>query len=260
MPEPLRAPPRPEDVNTVEELYLHGLRLDQFHNAPIPSYPYYYEALNRDPLDYRVNTQLGILYATRKMFEEAEKHLQAAVERITMRYTRPKNSDAFYYLGVVQRRLHKNEEAYNNFYAASWNTGWHTPAFHQLAELDCLSGEYEKAFDHINRAISTNTGNFKALGLEVTILRKLGRLEEAEKLATAIILAAGKGSKIWPYATIRPKPLIPVSNKPIISFLVDQLRSVGVDLNSIAACEHYQQYANYFRHHPYVEIINVIKT
>ncbi len=79
-------------------------------------------------------------------------------------------------------------------------------------------------------------------------------------MATAIILAAGEGSKIWPYATIRPKPLIPVSNKPIISFLVDQLRSVGVDRIRIAAGEHYQQYANYFRHQPFVELIRVMKT
>ena len=79
-------------------------------------------------------------------------------------------------------------------------------------------------------------------------------------MATAIILAAGEGSKIWPYATIRPKPLIPVSNNPIISFLVDQLRSVGFDRIRIAAGEHYQQYANHFRHHSFVELIHIMKT
>jgi tetratricopeptide (TPR) repeat protein len=188
MPEALQPPPLPEDVKTVEELYLHGLRLDQFHNASISSYPYYYEALRRDPDDYRVNTQLGILYAKRKMYEKAEKHLQTAVDRITMRYTRPKDSDALYYLGVVQRRLNKNEEAYENFYAASWNSGWHTPAFHQLAEIDCQNGEFEKALDHINRAISTNSSNVKALGLKVTLLRKLGKTTEALELANSIIV------------------------------------------------------------------------
>lgn len=33
---------------------------------------------------------------------------------------------------------------------------------------------------------------------------------------TAIILSAGKGSKMWPYAQVRPKSLIPISNKPIL--------------------------------------------
>jgi tetratricopeptide (TPR) repeat protein len=187
MPEALQPPPRPEDVKTVEELYLHGLRLDQFYNASVSSYPYYMEALRRDPGDYRVNTHLGVLYTKRKMFEEAEKHLETAVDRITMRYTRPKDSDALYYLGVAKRRLGKNKEAYDLFYDASWNAGWHSASFHQLAELDCMNGDYHKALDHIDRAISTNANNVKALGLKISILRKLGLVEEAQELAETVI-------------------------------------------------------------------------
>jgi tetratricopeptide (TPR) repeat protein len=184
MPEPLSSPQDPEDVKTMEELYLNGLRLDQFHNASISSYPYYEEALKRDPGDYRVNTQLGILYIKRKMFEEAEKHLQTAVDRITMRYTRPKDSEALYYLGIAQRRLQKNKVAYDNFYDATWNAGWSAQSYHQLAELDCENGKYETALDHINRALGANSNDSRAVSLKVVILRKLGRLKEAESLAT----------------------------------------------------------------------------
>jgi len=62
-------------LKTVEELYLTGLRLSQFHNAVIDAYPYYEEALRRDPGNYRVNTQLGILYCERLMWPEAEERL-----------------------------------------------------------------------------------------------------------------------------------------------------------------------------------------
>jgi tetratricopeptide (TPR) repeat protein len=187
MPQPLKSPPAPEEVKSVEELYLHGLRLDQFHNASISSYPYYEEALRRDPGDYRVNTQLGQLYAKRKMFEEAEQHLQTAVDRITMRYTRSKDSEAQYYLGVVKRQLGKDKEAYDLFYDASWNTAWYGPAFHQLAELDCKKGDFEKALEHIDRAISANSLNVKAMALRATILRKLGRLDEAFAYAEHLV-------------------------------------------------------------------------
>jgi tetratricopeptide (TPR) repeat protein len=187
MPEPLESPPAPHEVKSVEELYLIGLRLDQFFNASVDPYPYYFEALKRDPGDYRVNTQLGILYCKRKMWEEAERHLQQAVDRITMRYTRSKDSDALYYLGIVKRRLQKNEEAYGHFYDATWNAGWHTPAYHQLAELDCEAGKFEKALEHINRALDTDVRNRKALGLKIIILRKLGMLEEAGTLAASIM-------------------------------------------------------------------------
>jgi len=187
MPKPLEPPAKPEDVKTIEELYLIGLRINQFFNASTDPYSYYFEALKRDPGDYRVNTQLGILYSKRKMWEEAEKHLQTAVDRITMLYTRPKDGEALYYLGLVQRELNKKKEAYDNFYAASWNVGWYTPAYHQLAEMDCEKGDFETALDHINRALSTDINNQKARGLKVIVLRKLGKLEEAQALAESII-------------------------------------------------------------------------
>ena len=79
-------------------------------------------------------------------------------------------------------------------------------------------------------------------------------------MPTAILLAAGKGSKMWPYAEVRPKPLIPVSNKPVISFLTDQLQSLGFDLIRIAVGNHYQQYLNYFRNHSGIELIKVGET
>jgi tetratricopeptide (TPR) repeat protein len=187
MPKPLEPPAKPEDVKTIEELYLIGLRINQFFNASTDPYPYYFEALKRDPSDYRVNTQLGILYSKRKMWKEAEKHLLTAVDRITMMYTRPKDSEALYYLGLVQRELNKKKEAYDKFYDASWNVGWYTQSYHQLAEMDCEAGDFEKALEHINRALSTDVNNQKTRGLKVVVLRKLGRLEEAKGLAESII-------------------------------------------------------------------------
>jgi len=187
MPKTLEPPAKPEDVKTIEELYLIGLRINQFFNASADPYPYYFEALKRDPSDYRVNTQLGILYSKRKMWEIAEKHLQTAVDRITMMYTRPKDSEALYYLGLVQRELNKKKEAYDHFYDASWNVGWYTPAYRQLAEMDCEKGDFKTAIDHVNRALSTDVNNQKARGLKITILRKLGKLDEAQALAESII-------------------------------------------------------------------------
>lgn len=183
MPEALKPPGPPEEIETVEELYLTGLRLNQFYNASVDPYPYYEEALKRDPGDYRVNTQLGILYLKRKMFEEAEEKLQTAVDRITANYTRPKDGEAQYYLGLAQRALGKDAQAYENFYRATWSVAWHSPAYYQLAEMDCTQGDYLKALDHLNRSITTNIYNLKALNLKVAVLRKLSRLDEAIRLA-----------------------------------------------------------------------------
>lgn len=186
-PAPLEAPLAPEEIKTNEELYLTGLRLNQFYNANIDPLPYYEEALRRDPGDYRVNTQMGILYLKGKNWEEAEKHLQTAVERITSNYTRPKDSEAQYYLALAQRELGKVQEAYDNLYGATWNAAWHSPAFYQLSEIDSKRGDYKKALDHLNRSLNTNGNNLKALNLKMAVLRKLGRLGEAESLASKTI-------------------------------------------------------------------------
>ncbi len=44
----------------------------------------------------------------------------------------------------------------------------------------------------------------------------------------AIILAGGKGTRLKPYTTILPKPLVPVGEKPILSILIHQLQKSGI--------------------------------
>lgn len=190
-PEPLKALSPPEEMNSVEELYLAGLRLNQFYNASIDPMAYYNEALRRDPADYRVNTQLGIINIKKFNWVEAEKNLQIAVDRITSNYTRPKDGEGLYYLGVALRAHGKTNKAYDFFYQASWTSAWHTAGYYQLAEIDCLRGDYTTALDHLNRSISTNSDNLRALNLKTIVLRKLNNLEAAKE-QTLMILSNNK--------------------------------------------------------------------
>jgi len=43
----------------------------------------------------------------------------------------------------------------------------------------------------------------------------------------AIILAGGKGSRLGPYTTVLPKPLLPIGDRAILDVVVHQLRSHG---------------------------------
>jgi len=45
---------------------------------------------------------------------------------------------------------------------------------------------------------------------------------------TAIILAAGRGSKLWPYGDTWPKAALPIANRPIIQWQIDAIRSAGI--------------------------------
>ncbi len=179
MPQPVSPPIAPEKYDNNEQLYLTGLRLDQFYNPQIDPYPYYFEALKRDSMDARVNTQLGILYSKRGMWPNAEKHLQRAVDRLTYNYTRAKDGEAHYYLGVAQRESGRLDKAYDVFYRAAWDFGWRAASYYALAELDCQNGEFDNALSHVNEALIVNAQNTKALNLKAIILRQLGRFEKA---------------------------------------------------------------------------------
>jgi NDP-sugar pyrophosphorylase family protein len=45
----------------------------------------------------------------------------------------------------------------------------------------------------------------------------------------AVILAGGKGTRLKPYTTVIPKPLVPVGEKAILEILITRLKKEGVD-------------------------------
>jgi tetratricopeptide (TPR) repeat protein len=189
LPGTVKAPPAPKDVNSVEELYLIGLRIMQFHNPTVDPLPYFEEALRRDPGDSRVNTALGLDYNKRGLYSEAEKKLQTAVERIVKNYTRPRNCEPYYQLGLALKAQGKFDQAYDNFYRATWDYAFHAPAYYQLAEISCIKGNFAQAVEHIDNSLSTNALNTKAKNLKVAALRKLGRLEQAGRIASDVLAA-----------------------------------------------------------------------
>ena len=50
----------------------------------------------------------------------------------------------------------------------------------------------------------------------------------------AVILAGGKGSRLKPFTTILPKPLMPVGENAILSIVLQQLKTAGVKKVTIA--------------------------
>lgn len=171
-PEVTRPPKSPKEISSVEELYQAGLRISQFHSASLEPYPYYEEALSRDPGDYRVNTALGLLYLRRGIYDKAENHLRAAVKRITQNHTKPRDGEAYYYLGLCQRFRGEEKEAYKNFYQATWSYAFHSAAYFQLAQMDFSRGNYDLVLENIDRSLTTNANNTRARNLKSALLRK----------------------------------------------------------------------------------------
>ena len=185
MPEVVTPPPPPADIKTVEELYLAGQRLQQFYNPTIEPYPYYEEALKRDPDDARTNTALGIDDCRHGRYDRAAERLHRAVARLTKNHTRPKDGEPHYYLGVALAGQEKYDDAYDAYSRAAWDSAWHSAADYALAELDCRKGDFESALAHLDQAIATDALDTKSLSLRASALRHLGRAGDAQHQAEA---------------------------------------------------------------------------
>lgn len=50
----------------------------------------------------------------------------------------------------------------------------------------------------------------------------------------AVILAGGRGSRLYPYTTVFPKPLMPIQEKPILEIVLRQLKRAGFEHITLA--------------------------
>jgi tetratricopeptide (TPR) repeat protein len=180
-------PPPPAQVKTVEELYLAGLRLEQFHNPHLEPEPYYREALRRDPGDARTNTALGLLALRRARFEDAEKHLRAAAARLTANHTRTGSGEAQYGLGLALAARGRKAEAREAFAAAGWDNAFTAAAALEEARLASAGGDAARALALLDRATAANPAGTAALSLAAALLRRSGRPEAAFARASAAL-------------------------------------------------------------------------
>ena len=179
LPEAATEPPSPKAISSNDELYVTGLHLEQYRHATRYPEPYWEEALERDPLDSRCNIAMGLRKLKRGQFSGAEIHFRSAIERLTTRNPNPAEGDAYYYLGLTLQYQERVEEAYAAFYKATWNFAWQSAAYYHLAEIDCWRLEFERALQHLELSLKTNSDNLNARNLGAAILRKLESIPQA---------------------------------------------------------------------------------
>ena len=54
----------------------------------------------------------------------------------------------------------------------------------------------------------------------------------------AVILAGGRGTRLRPYTTVLPKPLVPIGEYPVLEIIVRQLRRAGLRRLTLAVNHH----------------------
>ena len=180
LPAPASEPPDPKGISSQDELYLTGVHLEQYRHATRYPEPYWEEAMRRDPMDSRCNTQFGLLKLRRGELSEAEQYFRRAIQRLTRRNPNPTNSHAYYYLGVTLQYQGRFEEAYSAYYKTIWNRTCQSAGYYRLAQIECCGRRFDTALEHLERSLETNAGHLNSRNLKATALRSLGRCQEAE--------------------------------------------------------------------------------
>lgn len=181
----------PEEIQTVEQLYLTGLHLEQYRHATYSPVDYYSEALKRDPADIRNNNAMGLWLLRRGKFAESECYFLTAIETQLQRNPNPYDVEPLYNLGVALYCQHKYAQAYENFYKATWNAAKKSSSYLFLARISSLAGKYERALDESVQALISNAHHHQARHLQTAMLRKLGRKDQALELANISLAIDG---------------------------------------------------------------------
>jgi tetratricopeptide (TPR) repeat protein len=180
LPDAASEPAAPEDIETVEELYLTGEHLELYRHPTCYPETYWNEALRRDPKDSRCNISMGRQHLQRGQFKEALGSFSTAIERLTRRHPNPVTGEAHYYLGLTLNLVGRREEAYKALYKSTWSFEWRSCGFYELACLDLYRGQLDEALKHLDQSLVTNADHNKATVLKAIVLRQQSRISEAQ--------------------------------------------------------------------------------
>lgn len=178
-PDPAKEAKAPKDIASMEQLFLTGQHLEQYRHATYNPIDYYMEAIAREPGDIRSNNAMGLLLMRKGQFAKAEPFLRKAIETQTERNPNPYDGEPHYNLGWSLNMQGKKDEAYEAFFKAAWNAAWQDSGYYALAQIDANRKLWDDALDRVDRSLIRNWHNHKARQLKTSILRKLGRKDEA---------------------------------------------------------------------------------
>ncbi|WP_298456808.1 DUF5107 domain-containing protein [uncultured Cellulomonas sp.] len=185
LPEPATEPPAPADVDSVDELYLTGLHLEQYRHATRSPEPYWQEALRRDPGDARCHVALAARRQRDGRLEDAERHLRAAVTRLTRRNPNPRDGEAHYRLGIVLTRLGRHDEARTALGAALWDASWQDAATVAGARLDLATGRTADAAEALTALLGRAPDHAQARALAAVAAQRSGDDARAVRILRA---------------------------------------------------------------------------
>lgn len=172
MPETITDMPSAAAMNSVEELYLAGVHVDQYRDPAILPDAYWKEALKRDI--YHVPSLIAMAEYEYKRYnlEEALYYINRAIERQTIYNARPQSGKLYYVQGQILEAMGQLNPAYDAYAKAAWAADSVGRAMTRMAMIDVHRGDYSEAIRHADTALMYGSENLTAAAAKVIALRK----------------------------------------------------------------------------------------
>ncbi len=179
VPDPMKEIRKPEEIESLEELYLAGQHLEQYRHATRNPADYYLEGLRRDATDIRMNNAYGLLLLRKGCIEESIPYFEAAIKKQTWRNPNPYSGECYYNLGLALELAEKDEKAYDAFFKATWSAETAGNSFYHLACISTKQGQFKQALQHVENSLIRNWHNMNARALKAMLLAANGRDNKA---------------------------------------------------------------------------------
>lgn len=181
------APPAPQDIESVEELYLTGVHLDQYRHPTRSPMNYWNEALSRDSGDVRTNIAVAARHYRSGRYDLALAFVRRALDRLTRRNANPVDAEAYHLLGLVLRRLGHDLEAERAFGKAGWDGTWAAASGFALARSLAFRGQNRAALRVLDSLDATVGHDTRRIALRAILLQRLGEKGAADALVRAAL-------------------------------------------------------------------------
>ena len=185
IPKPAEYMKKPQEMKSIEDLYLAGTHLEQYRHATFEPADYYKEGLRRDGKDIRINNAYGLLLFRRGHFAESINYFKQAIKKQTWKNPNPYYGECYFNLGLAYEAIGQDDKAYDAFFKAMWSAEMQNTGFYWLACLKARKGAWEESLDFVNKALIRNWHDMKARSLKLALLRKLNS-DNSQDLAESL--------------------------------------------------------------------------
>ena len=173
VPEPAEALKKPEEIQSLEELFLAGQHLEQYRHATFLPADYYLEGLRRDPSDIRLNNAYGLYLLRNARIRESIPCFEAAIRKQTWRNPNPYAGEVYYNLGLALESLGRIPEAADAFWKAVWSAETAGSAYFHLGCISLRQGRPAEALRFAEESLIRGWHDMKARSLKAAALRQL---------------------------------------------------------------------------------------